>query len=49
VKSLPGKPNRKYIITVFSYLGDRYQDPQRPDTPTGLVRYAQGWRAVHSE
>ncbi|WP_173074296.1 serine hydrolase [Phytohabitans rumicis] len=37
VKSLPGKPHRQYVITVFSNLGDRYQDPQRPATPTGVV------------
>jgi len=37
VKSLPGKPHRRYVITVFSNLGDRYQDPGRPATPTGVV------------
>jgi hypothetical protein len=37
VKSLPGKQKRKYIITVFSNLGDRYQDPGRPATPTGII------------
>ncbi|MEV4758418.1 serine hydrolase [Micromonospora sp. NPDC049559] len=37
VRSLPGKPYRHYIIAVFSNLGDQYQDPQRPATPTGVV------------
>ncbi len=37
VRSLPGKPRRHYIITVFSNLGDQYQDPQRPPTPPGVV------------
>jgi hypothetical protein len=37
VKSLLGKPGRQYIITVFSNLGDQYQDPKRPATPPGVV------------
>jgi hypothetical protein len=37
VRSLPGKPYRHYVITVFSNLGDQYQDPQRPATPAGVV------------
>lgn len=37
VLSRPGKPYRHYIITVFSNLGDQYQDPQRPATPAGVV------------
>jgi hypothetical protein len=37
VRSLPGKPGRHYIIAVYSNLGDQYQDPQRPATPTGVV------------
>ena len=37
VRSLPGAPRRHYIITVFSNLGDQYQDPQRPATPPGVV------------
>jgi beta-lactamase class A len=37
VRSLPGRPKRHYIITVFSNLGDQYQDPQRPATPAGVV------------
>ena len=52
VKSLPGKPYRHYVITVFSNLGDQYQDPQRPATPAGVVpveytqKFAQLGRAV---
>jgi hypothetical protein len=37
VRSLPGAPHRHYIVTVFSNLGDQYQDPQRPATPAGVV------------
>ena len=37
VKSLPGKAGRRYIVAVFSNLGDQYQDPQRPATPAGVV------------
>jgi len=37
VKSLPGKKDRHYIIAVFSNLGDQYQDPGRPATPSGTV------------
>jgi hypothetical protein len=37
VKSLPGAAGRHYIVTVFSNLGDQYQDPQRPATPPGTV------------
>jgi CubicO group peptidase (beta-lactamase class C family) len=37
VRSLPGKPYRHYVITVFSNLGDQYQDPDRPATPAGIV------------
>jgi hypothetical protein len=37
VRSLPGKPYRHYIVAVYSNLGDQYQDPQRPATPTGVV------------
>jgi hypothetical protein len=35
VKSLPGKQGRSYIITMFSNLGDQYQDPNRPPTEPG--------------
>jgi len=28
---------RQYVITVFSNLGDQYQDPDRPATPEGVV------------
>ena len=37
VKSLPGAAKRHYIISVFSNLGDQYQDPERPPTPAGTV------------
>lgn len=37
VKNLPGKAYRHYVITVFSNLGDQYQDPGRPATPAGTV------------
>jgi hypothetical protein len=37
VKSLPGKAGRHYVISVFSNLGDQYQDPGRPATPAGTV------------
>jgi Beta-lactamase enzyme family len=37
VQSLPGKPFRRYIIAVFSNLGDQYQDPNRPPTPPGVI------------
>lgn len=37
VRSLPGAPHRHYIITVMSNLGDQYQDPNRPATPSGVV------------
>jgi hypothetical protein len=37
VKSLPGKPGRHYVIAVYSNLGDQYQDPGRPVTPTGTT------------
>jgi CubicO group peptidase (beta-lactamase class C family) len=37
VRSLPGAADRHYIITVFSNLGDQYQDPQRPAAPAGTV------------
>jgi hypothetical protein len=35
VQSLPGKAGRRYIITMFSNLGDQYQDPNRPPTEPG--------------
>jgi Beta-lactamase enzyme family len=37
VTSLPGAARRHYIVSVFSNLGDQYQDPQRPATPAGTV------------
>ncbi len=37
VHSLPGAPHRHYIITVMSNLGDQYQDPNRPVTPSGVI------------
>ena len=52
VKSLPGQPNRRYIIAVFSNLGDQYADPGRPPTPAGVVppwytqKFAQLGRAI---
>jgi len=52
VTSLPGKAYRHYIIAVFSNLGDQYQDPKRPLTPTGVVpveytqKFAELGRAI---
>jgi Beta-lactamase enzyme family len=37
VTSLPGQPQRHYIIVVFSNLGDQYIDPDRPATPAGVT------------
>jgi hypothetical protein len=37
VTSLPGAAKRHYIISVFSNLGDQYQDAGRPATPAGTV------------
>jgi hypothetical protein len=37
VRSLPGAAKRHYIISVFSNLGDQYQDPGRPATPPGTI------------
>jgi hypothetical protein len=37
LRSRPGAPRRNYIISVFSNLGEQYQDPQRPPTPPGTV------------
>lgn len=37
VRSLPGKAARHYIISVFSSLGNQYQDAQRPADPAGVV------------
>ncbi|MEV0407705.1 serine hydrolase [Actinoallomurus sp. NPDC050550] len=38
VKSLPGKPNRHYIITAFSNLGYRYIDVDRQDIQPAVNR-----------
>ena len=37
VQSLPGQKYRHYIVTVFSNLGDQYEDPGRPATPPGVT------------
>ena len=37
VQSLPGAPTRHYIVAVFSNLGDRYVDPDRPPDPPGAA------------
>lgn len=43
VDSLPGRPDRHYIIAVFSNLGTQYVDPNRPADPPGVlpVRFTQ--------
>ena len=43
VHSLPGKPDRDYIVVIHSNLGDRYVDPNRLADPPGLlpVKYTQ--------
>jgi CubicO group peptidase (beta-lactamase class C family) len=43
VHSLPGKPARDFIVVLFSNLGTRYTDPNRPDDPAGSypVPYTQ--------
>ncbi|MEV5708774.1 serine hydrolase [Actinoallomurus sp. NPDC052274] len=38
VKSLPGKPNRHYIIAAFSNLGYRYIDPNRQEVQPSVNR-----------
>ncbi|MCO5967971.1 serine hydrolase [Actinoallomurus soli] len=38
VTSLPGKPNRHYIIAAFSNLGYRYIDPNRQDVQPSVNR-----------
>ena len=37
VTSLAGQPQRHYVISVISNLGDQYQDPNRKSTPVGTV------------
>jgi hypothetical protein len=37
VTSLPGQPQRHYVISVLSNLGDQYQDPNRTPTPSGVT------------
>ena len=37
VHSLPGKAERSYVVAVFSNLGFRYIDPNRPADPPGIA------------
>lgn len=52
VRSLPGQQYRHYIVAVFSNLGDQYEDPGRPATPSGVTapwytqKFAQLGRAI---